>query len=116
MSTYHPDAWVPVLIESEKYGKVYKILAGWYGGFAGADSWKLSSGVQSISVEPPTTEGAQSVLTIPQSSGSVYVVGERTHVSGLMASIFESYALQAKEHGDFTIKMIEVEELLEAFE
>lgn len=111
MSTYTPDAWVPVLIESEQYGKVYKVLAGWYGGFAGSDSWKLSSGIESVEVSEDGT-----VLTMPQSSGSTYIVGKQTHVSLLMGTVFESFKKQAEEsNGLFTIEMISVEELLEAF-
>ena len=109
MSTYTPDAWVPVLLESEQYGKVYKVLAGWYGGFAGSDSWKLSSGVESISVSEDGT-----VLTMPQSSGSTYIASKQTHVSLLMGTVFESFEKQAEEN-NFTIKMISVEELLGAF-
>ena len=86
MTTYTPDSWVPVLINSEKHGKIYKVLAGWYGGFAGADTWKLSSGIESISVSEDGT-----VITMPQSSGSTYVVGRETHMSSLMHSVFTDF-------------------------
>jgi hypothetical protein len=108
MSTYTPDSWAPVLIESDKYGKVYKILASWYGGYAGSDYWKLSSGVESITV---SEDGK---LTMPQASGSVYVVGGQPHVSMLMGAVFADFEKQAEENG-FTIKMIDVADLLEAF-
>ena len=109
MSTYTPDSWVPVLIESEEHGKIYKVLASWYGGFAGNDYWKLSSGIESVIV---SEDG--SALTMPQSSGSTYIVGKSTHVSMLMATVFSSFEKQAQEN-DFMIKIISVEELLEAF-
>lgn len=113
MREYTPDSWVPVLIESEEHGKIYKILCSWYGGFAGSDYWKLSSGVESINVEQGET---QRILTMPQSSGSVYRVGEHTHVSSLMHAQFSHWAKRAEEpDAKFTIKMITVEELLEAF-
>ena len=108
--TYHPDSWVPVLIESEQYGKVYKVLASWYGGFARGNSWKLSSGVESIETD------ADGVMTMPQSSGSVYVVGQQTHISSMIGNVFESFERDAKNsEGKWSIKMITVEELLEAF-
>lgn len=88
MSTYHPDSWVPLLIETEKQGKVYKILAGWYGGFGGSDSWKISSGIESILVEEI---GDARRITMPQSSGSTYVVGEHTHMSSLMAHVLSGF-------------------------
>lgn len=106
---YKPDSWVPVLIESEEFGKIYKILASWYGGYVGNDYWKLSSGVESIEL---SADGL--VLTMPQSSGSIYTVGRQTHVSMLMGAIFDNFEKQAAEN-NFTIKMITVEELLEAF-
>lgn len=46
---YYPDRWVMVKIASPEHGTVYKILASWYGGFAGSDSWKLSSGTTKVS-------------------------------------------------------------------
>lgn len=110
MTTYTPDSWVPVLINSEKHGKIYKVLAGWYGGFAGADTWKLSSGIESISVSEDGT-----VITMPQSSGSTYVVGQRTHMSSLMHSVFTDFEHKARDSGLFTITLIPVSELLEAF-
>ena len=109
MREYTPDSWVPVVLESEEHGKVYKILCSWYGGFAGSDYWKLSSGVESITEE-------DGVLTMPQSSGSVYKVGKHTHMSSLMHAQFAHWAKRAEEPGSkFTIKVLNVEELLEAF-
>ena len=45
MSTYTPDSWVIVKIQSEKYGTIYKVLAGWSGSYLYGASWKLSSGI-----------------------------------------------------------------------
>lgn len=108
MSTYQPDSWKIVLIESEEHGKVYKVLASWYGGFTTGDSWKLSSGIESITHE-------DGVYTMPQYSGSVYVCHKHNeHVSGIMGSVFSSFAKQAEESdGKFTISMISMEKYLE---
>lgn len=48
MNTYTPDAWVIVEIYDGKSAPYLKVLAGWYGGFAGANSWKLNSGITSV--------------------------------------------------------------------
>jgi hypothetical protein len=48
MSDYRPDKWVMVKIGDEN---LYKIFACWYGGYAGSDSWKLNSGVTSVTQE-----------------------------------------------------------------
>jgi len=65
MSTYTPDAWVILEVNSIEYGKTRKILAGWYGGYCGSDSWKLSSGNLKEYID-----GDFSVF--PQESGSIY--------------------------------------------
>lgn len=110
-SHYTPDSWVPILLESQEYGKIYKVLAGWYGGFAGSNSWKLSSGIESVTVSEDGT-----ALTMPQSSGSVYVVGRQTHMSSLMAGVYASFVKQAEESdGAYAVRQITVDELLEAF-
>lgn len=108
--TYNPDSWAIVLIESEKHGKIYKVLASWYGGFTSGDSWKLSSGIESVSFDGER-------YTMPQSSGSVYELHKgNVHISGIMGGVFASFAREAEEsEGAFTIKIIDLEELLEVF-
>lgn len=44
MSTYTPDRWV-VLKLTRGSDVTYKVLAGWYGGYCGSDSWQLNSGI-----------------------------------------------------------------------
>ena len=61
---YFPHKWV-VIDYGEEVG--YAILAGWYGGFAGSDSWKRSSPV----VEWDFKEDDLEVTT---ESGSKYVL------------------------------------------
>ena len=106
MSTYHPDAWVIVELDSAEHGKIYKVLAGWYGGYTQGNSWKLSSGIESVASDDKT-------YTMPQSSGSTYVchhVAER--MTSLTATMFADFVKQAEEAGTFRIKVIEMEEFL----
>ena len=66
---YFPHKWV-VIDYGEEVGYApqrYAILAGWYGGFAGSDSWKRSSPV----VEWDFKEDGLEVTT---ESGSKYVL------------------------------------------
>lgn len=67
MSEYQPDVWVMLSITSKLVPAkhVYKILAGWYGGYAKNDTWKLNSGCTSVE-----TDGEYYVFT--GSSGSRY--------------------------------------------
>lgn len=63
-NVYTPDRWVILKLNSD-VGSSTKILASWYGGFAGSDSWKLSSGNEAV-------HDCGTYWEIPQASGSVY--------------------------------------------
>ena len=67
---YFPHKWV-VIDYGEEYTQRYAILAGWYGGFAGSNSWKRSSPV----VEWDFKDGGIEATT---ESGSKYVLHEST--------------------------------------
>jgi len=43
---HNPDKWVIIRLKSEK--TLYKILAGWSGGYLDSDNWRMSSGLESI--------------------------------------------------------------------
>ena len=65
MSEYRPDKWVVVKITGKDTPPVHKVFACWYGGWAGADSWKLNSGITKA-----TLKGF--AYYFEGSSGSVY--------------------------------------------
>jgi hypothetical protein len=47
MSTYTPDTWH--VLKLQRGSEVnYKVFAGWYGGYANGDSWRLSSGIVGV--------------------------------------------------------------------
>ena len=49
-TNYSPDKWK--IVKFKNNGKyVYKVLAGWSGGYLDADSWRLSSGLERIEEE-----------------------------------------------------------------
>ncbi len=107
MREYTPDSWIIVQIESEQYGKINKILAGWSGGYTTGNSWKLSSGIESVQDEGK-------FYTMPQSSGSVYHLYKQSErITGMMSGVFEKFAKQAEDSdGEFTFKQIELKEVL----
>jgi hypothetical protein len=63
MSDYYPDRWLVVKINSKD--PHYRVFACWYGGYLGGDSWKMNSGIVSV------TEDATH-YHFAGSSGSVY--------------------------------------------
>jgi len=58
LSDYNPDSWVVLKITNIKrsgntgYGRteevLYKVLAGWGGGYLHGDSWRLNSGINLV--------------------------------------------------------------------
>lgn len=83
---YIPDVWVLVQFSGTRVKKTYqRVLAGWYGGYGGGDSWKLSSGVVDI-VEHSTH------YDIYNESGSVYRCYKTSErLSGYTRNIYKLY-------------------------
>lgn len=103
MSTYNPDCWVLVKFYSEGYPEgVSKVLAGWYGGYCGSDSWKLSSGVESV------TDGGDHYEFL-NSSGSIYICHKDCQrMSGYMSQIYNGWKSESlKDDGTFRIEIEE---------
>lgn len=94
MNTYYPDKWVMLKITSRAHGVIYKILASWYGGFAGSNSWKLSSGTAGAFQDPNTPE----VILFPQESGSTYACHKSIYgMSGYTAGVLSTWQDQLKD-------------------
>jgi len=93
MSTYTPDRWIIVKIQSVGNEPYYRVLAGWYGGFTQGDSWKLSSGIEK-SIDRGTH------YEMLQSSGSTYLCPKGSHgCSSYMASIYSGFVKDCIENG-----------------
>lgn len=109
MSTYHPDKWVLVEIDSPAHGKITKVMASWYGGYLGSDSWKMSSGVNKIT---QTSEGYEFI----NDSGSVYFCHKDAYgMSGYTGSVYSGFAKQIAELNDgSTIRILDEDKVEEA--
>lgn len=104
MSTYTPDVWV--VLEFTTPNKTFcKVFAGWYGGFAGSNSWKLNSGITAVRIN-------DNVYEFDGHSGSTYC-GHRNnyHMSGLMHGIFANWLKQGEEQG-VTIRILDIDEIV----
>jgi hypothetical protein len=61
---HSPDKWVIVNIMKG----LYKVLGGWNGGYLGADSWRMSSGLKNIESDPDD----ENYYLMHSHSGSIY--------------------------------------------
>ena len=99
MSDYTPDRWVMLKISQDDKA-VYKILAGWYGGYANGDSWKLNSGV--VKIEETDTE-----YLFHGSSGSIYYCNKNSYgLSSYTAGILSNFQTQADESDNIDVEML----------
>lgn len=102
MSVYTPDEWVMLKIVSKEWGTLYKVFAGWQGGYTSGDSWKLSSGtVSAILVNTKKLSGVVPRFHFLQATGSTYVVHRDAngHVGGWRANVLNSLIEQIKALG-----------------
>jgi hypothetical protein len=88
VSEYTPDKWVIIEVDHEGM-KTQKILSSWYGGWAGSDSWRLSSGITEV-------EELVDSYIIKNESGSVYTCFKgRYGMSFYTSNILEGFKKQA---------------------
>lgn len=85
--TYTPDRWVVLDIDDGKGNKLQKVFAGWYGGYAGSDSWQMNSGITKV-----VDEGEY--FDFHGYSGSIYrchkgAYGMSMYMGGVYNSILE---------------------------
>ena len=111
MTIYHPDRWCLVKITTPTTC-VYKVFAGWYGGFCGSDSWKLNSGIISL-VE------SNDFLDFIGYTGSIYRCYKQDYgLSGLMTIVLESWQHQLVQEGkkDSSICLVNFEDIPQEYD
>jgi hypothetical protein len=103
MSQYTPDRWVVLEFNHPERGVFRKLFAGWYGGWAGSDSWKLNSGITAVRIE-------DGIYEFDGYSGSTYRCHSSGHgMSGYMAQVLSGWY---KQHADLEIKVIDLEDIV----
>lgn len=109
MSTYTPDVWVVLEFDAPQFEKpLQKVFGGWYGGFAGSNSWKLNSGITKVRKVDGWWE-------FDGYSGSTYRCHPNNyHMSGLMQGLYSNWLKQADERGDTTIRILDIDEIAES--
>ena len=108
MSTYTPDVWVVLEFEAPKFEKpMRKVFAGWYGGFAGSNSWKLNSGITEVRIDD---EGH---YEFDGYSGSTYHChANNYHMSSLMQGVLANWLKEADLRSDISIRILELDEVV----
>jgi hypothetical protein len=89
MNEYHPDNWAVIFLDGPD--PHYRILAGWSGGYAQSDSWRLNSGITRV-------EETVSSYLFYGSSGSCYVCGKDSY--GLRNNNAYVWNCLVERHGD----------------
>jgi len=70
MGHYWPDNWVVIKLKGDD--PHYRVLAGWSGGFATGDSWRMNSGITKVTED-------DSAYHFSGSSGSTYSCGKQSY-------------------------------------
>lgn len=105
MSSYTPDVWVVLEFDHpELETPTRKVFAGWYGGFAGSNSWKLNSGITA-------TRKVEGWFEFDGHSGSTYRCHpDNYHMSSLMQGVLSTWMKQAEQRGDTQIRILTFDE------
>lgn len=90
MSEYNPDKWAIIELKTPTE-TLYKVLATWYGGYLGSDSWKISSGIQSV-------KEIENGYAFHNFSGSVYNCHKESYGMNMYtASVYQNFEKQNSE-------------------
>jgi hypothetical protein len=109
MSDYVPDNFV-ILKLVNKGEVIYKVLAGWFGGFAGSNSWRINSGITKFEKE-------DDVYFFHGHTGSTYICHEtKERMSMLMSSTLASFVEQAKDVAGVSVEVITLEDFVKEFD
>lgn len=100
---YTPDRWVMLKIASPEI-IVYKILAGWGGGYLYGQSWKLNSGVTKVEVDGD-------YFLFHGASGSIYKCHKGEGSYGLMSitsGVYDTlmYKVETENDSGITIELL----------
>lgn len=88
MNEYYPDNWVVLKINET----LYKVLAGWSGGYLYGDSWRINSGITKV-------EKVDDTWGFYGETGSVYWCGAGSYrltmaTSGIYTRLKEEYGVE----------------------
>lgn len=105
MSDYCPDRWVIVRVASKHDEPIDKVMGSWYGGYAGSDSWRFSSGITKIIEHDDRYE-------VHNYSGSIYELFKGAEgMAAYTAACLKKMTAQLEESGEGTIELIDIDDV-----
>lgn len=109
MSDYAPDVWVVIKVTPKDEPPIYRVLAGWYGGYLNGDSWKINSGITEF------TE-SDKFIEFGGYTGSVYKCHrEAERFSRMTGGIFEHYSKELENANVGKMEHISFEQFKQEF-
>lgn len=99
MTIYTPDKWILIKISGDS--PHYRVFGSWYGGYLGADSWRMNSGITKCSFDGEN-------YIFEGSSGSKYVC----YKDAYGASMYGWSVIGSFEKRDERIKSMEFPETI----
>lgn len=102
-----PDKWTILKVCQGFKETIYKIMAGWNGGYLGADEWRINSGIASY-------EDCDDHYLFHGYSGSVYQCYKgREGFTSLSQSVYRRFVSES-QGTDTTIEQITVEDYVKS--
>lgn len=107
---YTPDRWAILEIIPKDDETIHKVLAGWKGGYTGADSWQINSGIESVTMD-------EHKFVFHGYSGSEYHCYRNSYGTTMLSfHVFQDYAEKIEKAGRGTMKLLTEEEVIALYE
>lgn len=104
MTEYYPDKWILVEISDYPNKPIRKVLASWYGGYLGNNSWRISSSIVKI-------EEDEINYTFFTESGSYYICDKENYgMSAYTVGVLKELTEHA-ESNNFTITRLDFKDI-----
>jgi hypothetical protein len=104
MSNNTPDKWVILKITlKDSTEPIYKVFATWYGGYLGADSWRMNSGIVHV-------EESDNYYAFHGHSGSIYTCNKSPNcygTSGYSSGILNNMITKVNESDAGTVEVLD---------
>lgn len=102
---YVPDTWVLLKFNSDEYGTVYKVLAGWYGSYTSGDAYKINSGITSYN-------SSDNAAIFKGHSGSEYLCAlDREGFSNYTSMIYLDTSIRMRAKKGVSVEVVRFEDV-----